>query len=385
MLPTLVFPRLTALALVAGLGLSQTPIAQAADAPASSESGASASIRPTLDKPTFFKRKEVAKEAPKPTAKSKPEAQGVSMSELADLIDQKIAEVAAKRTPAPVVKVKSQAPKTKRVAATSGAALTGSAAAQDPLEQRLLQGREVDWAYSGATGPDAWGQLKPAYRQCMLGKRQSPIDIRDGLKVYLDPIQFDYRPTRFRVIDTGRTVQVNLDLGNSITVMGQRYELVQMQFHRPSEERVNGRAYPMSAQLLHKSPAGQIAVVREVMADLGVDDIPVIGVAKGPDRDAGLEGHLRLRPDSLEINAPRARAPVPRYATASRHWGSGSSAPGRPRCGIARPAAPARRATRSPRCRGRRRSRSDRGSSPGRGRRWRRLSAAGARGSRPTP
>ena len=122
MLPTLVFPRLTALALVAGLGLSQTPIAQAADAPASSESGASASIRPTLDKPTFFKRKEVAKEAPKPTAKSKPEAQGVSMSELADLIDQKIAEVAAKRTPAPVVKVKSQAPKTKRVAATSGAA-----------------------------------------------------------------------------------------------------------------------------------------------------------------------------------------------------------------------------------------------------------------------
>lgn len=268
MLPTLVFPRLTALALVAGLGLSQTPIAQAADAPASSESGASASIRPTLDKPTFFKRKEVAKEAPKPTAKSKPEAQGVSMSELADLIDQKIAEVAAKRTPAPVVKVKSQAPKTKRVAATSGAALAGSAAAQDPLEQRLLQGREVDWAYSGATGPDAWGQLKPAYRQCMLGKRQSPIDIRDGLKVYLDPIQFDYRPTRFRVIDTGRTVQVNLDLGNSITMLGQRYELVQIQFHRPSEARVNGRAYPMSAQLLHKSPAGQVAMVA-VLLDQG--------------------------------------------------------------------------------------------------------------------
>ena len=34
---------------------------------------------------------------------------------------------------------------------------------------------------------------------------------------------------------------------------------------------------------------GQIAAVLEVMADLGVDDIPVVGVAKGPDRDAGLE------------------------------------------------------------------------------------------------
>jgi excinuclease ABC subunit C len=34
---------------------------------------------------------------------------------------------------------------------------------------------------------------------------------------------------------------------------------------------------------------GQISAVMEVMADLGVDDIPVVGVAKGPDRDAGLE------------------------------------------------------------------------------------------------
>jgi excinuclease ABC subunit C len=35
--------------------------------------------------------------------------------------------------------------------------------------------------------------------------------------------------------------------------------------------------------------AGQISAVMEVMADLGVDDIAVVGVAKGPDRDAGLE------------------------------------------------------------------------------------------------
>jgi excinuclease ABC subunit C len=34
---------------------------------------------------------------------------------------------------------------------------------------------------------------------------------------------------------------------------------------------------------------GQLDAVLEVMADLGVDDIAVVGVAKGPDRDAGLE------------------------------------------------------------------------------------------------
>lgn len=35
--------------------------------------------------------------------------------------------------------------------------------------------------------------------------------------------------------------------------------------------------------------AGQLAVAREVMADLGIHDICLIGVAKGPDRDAGRE------------------------------------------------------------------------------------------------
>jgi excinuclease ABC subunit C len=34
---------------------------------------------------------------------------------------------------------------------------------------------------------------------------------------------------------------------------------------------------------------GQLAAAMEIMAELGVDDIPVAGVAKGPDRDAGLE------------------------------------------------------------------------------------------------
>lgn len=35
--------------------------------------------------------------------------------------------------------------------------------------------------------------------------------------------------------------------------------------------------------------AGQLAVAREVLAELGLSSIPVVGVAKGPDRDAGRE------------------------------------------------------------------------------------------------
>jgi excinuclease ABC subunit C len=53
--------------------------------------------------------------------------------------------------------------------------------------------------------------------------------------------------------------------------------------------------------------AGQLAVAREVMADLGLHEICLIGVAKGPDRDAGRE-HFHLagadRPMLLEPRDP---------------------------------------------------------------------------------
>jgi len=43
--------------------------------------------------------------------------------------------------------------------------------------------------------------------------------------------------------------------------------------------------------------AGQLTVAREVLAELGLADIPVVGVAKGPDRDAGREHfHIPDRP-----------------------------------------------------------------------------------------
>jgi carbonic anhydrase len=117
------------------------------------------------------------------------------------------------------------------------------------------------WSYEGDAGPDRWSRLKPEFAKCASGTRQSPIDIRDGIRVDLDPVQFDYRPSGFRVLDNGHTVQVNVAAGNSIEVMGRRYELVQFHFHRPSEERVEGRQFEMVAHLVHKDPDGRIAVV----------------------------------------------------------------------------------------------------------------------------
>jgi carbonic anhydrase len=124
------------------------------------------------------------------------------------------------------------------------------------------------WDYAGAGGPEAWGRMQPEFSKCATGTRQSPIDIRGGIAVDLEPIKFDYRQSAFSVIDNGHTVQVNVEAGNSITITGRRYELVQFHFHRPSEERINGRQYDMVVHLVHKDPEGRLAVIA-VLLDRG--------------------------------------------------------------------------------------------------------------------
>ncbi|MDB5493837.1 MAG: uvrC, partial [Phenylobacterium sp.] len=69
---------------------------------------------------------------------------------------------------------------------------------------------------------------------------------------------------------------------------GMMKEVLRRRFSRLVKEEEAGEAIRPDLVLIDGG-AGQLAAVQEVMADLGVDDIAVVGVAKGPDRDAGLE------------------------------------------------------------------------------------------------
>jgi excinuclease ABC subunit C len=66
-------------------------------------------------------------------------------------------------------------------------------------------------------------------------------------------------------------------------------EVLRRRFARLAKEEEAGENPPRPDLVLVDGGAGQLAAALEVMADLGVDDIAVVGVAKGPDRDAGLE------------------------------------------------------------------------------------------------
>jgi carbonic anhydrase len=156
----------------------------------------------------------------------------------------------------------SRAKSSRRPSAVAAKAESAPASAPAHAEEAHAPGAaHVHWSYLGEGGPSQWAALKSEFATCGLGKRQSPIDIRGGIRVDLEPIRFDYHPSAFSVIDNGHTVQANIAGNNSIEVGGRRYDLLQFHFHRPSEERVNGRQYDMVIHLVHKDPEGRLAVV----------------------------------------------------------------------------------------------------------------------------
>ncbi len=70
---------------------------------------------------------------------------------------------------------------------------------------------------------------------------------------------------------------------------GMMKEVLHRRFARMMKDEAAGEATPRPDLVLIDGGAGQLAAVMSVMEELGVEDVAVVGVAKGPDRDAGLE------------------------------------------------------------------------------------------------
>ncbi len=232
---------------------------------------------PQIDK---SKAEDPFKNAPPPSAtkngsagKAVPVADKAAAAEKSQSSSPQTAQPPIKATPRPVLKLPELAPaqeltrqQREMMLATSG---PRKAAVTKPKPQTQGSPKETDftnvhWGYSGLGAPENWAKL-PGNALCGTGKRQSPIDIRGSIRVDLEPIQFDYRSTGFRITDNGHTIQVDVAEGNTITVLGRTWQLEQLHFHRPSEERVNGRSYEMSVHLVHRDYANNLAVIAVLM------------------------------------------------------------------------------------------------------------------------
>ncbi len=119
-----------------------------------------------------------------------------------------------------------------------------------------------NWSYQGKTGPLRWGKLDPSYATCSTGHEQSPIDIRGAhLNKALAPIEFHYLAAPVILENTGHAIVARVNPGSYIVAGGVRYDLIQYDFHHPSEETVKGKLSDMSIHLLHKSADGKLAMV----------------------------------------------------------------------------------------------------------------------------
>jgi carbonic anhydrase len=119
------------------------------------------------------------------------------------------------------------------------------------------------WSYYGKDGPTHWAEMDGEFAACGTGKNQSPIDISTKIvhRAALPSLGFDYRSSALHIIDNGHSIQANVDPGSFLNVGNERYELVQLHFHHPSEERVNGKSFEMDAHLVHRDAMGKLAVV----------------------------------------------------------------------------------------------------------------------------
>ncbi|MCV2874668.1 excinuclease ABC subunit UvrC [Rhodobacteraceae bacterium XHP0102] len=87
---------------------------------------------------------------------------------------------------------------------------------------------------------------------------------------------------------------------------GMMKEMLTRRFQRLLKEDPDRKSEAWPDLLLIDGGAGQVSAVAQIMAELGIDDLPFIGVAKGVDRDAGKEEFHRVgrQPFALRRNDP---------------------------------------------------------------------------------
>ena len=87
---------------------------------------------------------------------------------------------------------------------------------------------------------------------------------------------------------------------------GMMKEVLTRRFKRLLKEDPDRQSGTWPELLLIDGGAGQVSAVRQIMAELGVEDVPMVGVAKGVDRDQGKEEFHRTgqRPIALRRGDP---------------------------------------------------------------------------------
>lgn len=129
------------------------------------------------------------------------------------------------------------------------------------------------WSYEGHSSPEHWGELSNEFKECQVGKNQSPIDISHALEAHISPLEIHYSQGPTTLLNNGHTLQAGFSqkAQNTITIDGINAQLQQFHFHAPSENTLNGKHAAMEMHLVHKEANGDVAVVA-VMFEIGAEN-----------------------------------------------------------------------------------------------------------------
>lgn len=147
-------------------------------------------------------------------------------------------------------------------------------------------GGKAHWGYSGNEGPEHWAELSKEYEMCGKGKNQSPINITGLIEAELSPISFSYQGSALDVVNNGHTIKASYDAGSTITVDGHTYKLLQVHWHTPSENHIEGKSFPMEAHFVHADNDGNLAVIG-VMYTKGAENAAIAPVWNNMPAKAG--------------------------------------------------------------------------------------------------
>lgn len=171
--------------------------------------------------------------------------------------------------------------------------------------QAFAAGHGAHWSYEGHEGVEHWGDLDPSFALCKTGKQQSPVDIKATKAAKLPALEFNYAAGAAEVVNNGHTIQINVPAGSSLKIGNEVYDLVQFHFHAPSEESVDGKAYPLNAHFVHKNAAGKLAVVGVFFA-LGKENAALKEAFAVLPRKAGDSAKLAALDPAAVLPADRA-------------------------------------------------------------------------------
>ena len=155
----------------------------------------------------------------------------------------------------------------------------------------LAASESTHWDYDGLEGPKHWGALAEKYFMCSEGQNQSPIDLVADLPADLPELVFEYYNLGGLIEEnTGHAIQESVKPGNSVIMLGKKFELKQFHFHSPSEHTVNGKTFPMEVHLVHQNDKSEYFVVGLLFKTGNrnkiIDQLPSFKKSRGEDPDS---------------------------------------------------------------------------------------------------